>query len=73
MSTLEDFLLGAPAPEEPADDPATTKVIEVKNPLPDEAYTCSKCGKTYRAIFLAKPINYDCYSCFYRRGGSERS
>lgn len=32
--------------------------------LPEETFTCPTCGKVYKAIFLAGPVNYNCYGCY---------
>lgn len=65
---FESLLFGGdPEPEPPPSKTEKSETpIVVKNPLPEEEYLCPTCGKTYRAIFLARPVNYDCTSCFYK-------
>jgi len=60
----------SPAPSEPATPPEEATPLFVGPSLPEESYVCPKCGKTYKAIFLSAPVNYNCTQCFY--GSSRR-
>ena len=32
--------------------------------MKEEKYTCPTCGKDYLAIFLAAPVNHNCFQCY---------
>lgn len=73
MRRVTDLLtfLGIEAAEEPsaassvpAPSPEVVSISFDFEPLPEQDYLCSRCGKGYRAVFLSRPVRGECLPCF---------